>query len=112
MAGSLDGLVDTLIADSGYACTPRQFKARAALERLRTFYENAPTWNLWFAVLAMAVLDLTEYEPGTANSFYAVDAYRFFREPEIWPCAIAGIDSDYVRRILTETLGTRFDSDG
>lgn len=102
---TVDELIDDLIEDGGMNCTPQQFRAKAALQKIAPYFEDSEYGDLWLAMLGLAVIDVCTYEPGTCNSYFTVDAYEYLSQDIIPACAVAGVDSDFVRRIIKTTVG-------
>jgi hypothetical protein len=99
-----DKIVGDLLEENALNCTPEQFRAKTAIQKLAPMYEDTEYGDLWLAVLGMAIVDAVDYRPDTQNSFYAVDAFEYLSQDEIPACEVAGIDSRYVKRVLENTL--------
>ena len=97
-------LIDDLIAERGLDCTPQQFRAKAAIQKLAPLYEDTEHGDLFLAIIGLAIVDVADFKPGTRNPFFAVDAHKYLSQAEIPACSAAGLDTDYVKRVVSSTL--------
>lgn len=107
MSQRADDLVKSLLADTDIVCSPQEFRARSAIKKLEPMYEDSAEGNLWLAVMALAIMDVSTFAPNTRNSYFAVDAYDYLSQEIIPAAEVAGIDSDYAKRVISETLQVR-----
>ena len=99
-----EALVDELIEERGLECTPAHFRAKTAIKKLALLYPDTDEGDLWLAVLGMAVVDASTWQLGTFNTYFAADAYNYLSGDSIHACEVAGVDSGYAQRIISNTL--------
>lgn len=101
---NVEDLIEDLIEERGLDCTPAQFRAKTAIQKLAPMYEDSEHGDLWLAIIGLAIVDVADFKPGARNSFYAVDAWNYLSQDEIPACSVAGLDTAYVQRIISKTL--------
>ena len=105
----ISDLVNDLIAEHDLNCAPTRLLAQAAVLKITPLFPDTPSGALARAVVEVAIHDVAGYVPGQRNSFHAVDAYKYLKQPDIPACTMAGVDSAYVRTVVSMTLGVEFD---
>lgn len=83
---------------------PEEGTLRFKLKRFRWLisgmFPETSEGDLWQAVIAQAVEDAASYKEGQLNDYHAVEAKEYLQQPVIPACAICGVDSNFLRRII------------
>lgn len=77
-----------------------RYKMKRFLWLIDGMFPETSEGDLWQAVITQAVEDAAGYKPGQLNDYHAVEARDYLRQKVIPACAICGVNSDFIRKII------------
>lgn len=90
------------IAACGLEVSTNTVRMKAARWKLGKVFPDTREAALWIEVILQCVEDASSFVYGKINSFHVAEAHSYLRQKDIYACDVCGVESDYVRRVLSQ----------